>query len=109
MKLEDIKKLCDEATPGPWVAVDGGIDFLLGGDERPVPLIRDPMLIAKNTNLQFIAMARTVLPKLLAVAEAANQITERYAHADNHNGDKIVGWADFAELERCIAALEADA
>lgn len=65
MKLEEIQKLIAEATPGPWpcwsdpdIASQVTVDGLL----RPVVIADDA---------RFIAASRTLLPKLLRVAEAA--------------------------------------
>lgn len=66
MKLDEIEKLCNEATPGPWL-----------GDYIPLQAIRildysDNM----SKNIEFIAAARMLMPKLLKVAKAANLFIE---------------------------------
>lgn len=92
MKLEELKKLCDEATPGPWdfeygvsmrtawkleslekhpnsyetvLWLDGGKNLDLDAETGRV-----------EQNMEFIAAARDALPKLIAVAEAAKFIED---------------------------------
>lgn len=59
MKLEEIEKLCSEATPGPW-----DLNHQAWFDEAP------------SIDHKFVEMARTELPKLLAIAKAAKQVCE---------------------------------
>lgn len=103
MKLSELKKLCDEATPGPWKSYtepfkemheavsafdqahargvgpetsyvwlpdpDGGCDIftaLTGNGPR------------SPKNAAFIAAARTMLPKLIAVAEASHNVCYKW-------------------------------
>lgn len=99
MKLEDIRKLCDEATAGPW-----GMDW--HNDDRTTRDIwraLGPIVDGKaraQADAAFIAMARTALPKLLAVAEAAREAAERTDSSD-------MGWV-LDGVRDALAALEAD-
>lgn len=54
-RLEDLKRICDEAHPGPW------------------------MCDADGTLIPFIAAARTYMPKLIRVAELASSIGSCWA------------------------------
>lgn len=106
--LEKIKELCSKATPGPWrwrqfgeheslVADHGRRDTMLCDartrNERGI-LVR---AMAGMPNTEFIAASRTLMPRLLAVAEAA------YAFDSYEPRDP----ARIA-LRKAIAALEAD-
>lgn len=91
LKLEDLKRLCDEATPGPWPnnGKPWQVDHLTGfADLGPVHV----------NDCAFIAAARTYMPKLLAVAEAAK------AHLWSQ--DHMIFNDD--QLREALAALEAE-
>ena len=84
MKLEEIKKLCDEATPGPWVRHETYSDvWFLGekimGNNKTIVYQNDGHNAGKEEDIKFIAASRTLIPKLLAVAEAA----KKYMHIDH--------------------------
>ncbi len=78
MKLEEIEKLCEEATPGPWKYDYGNWQV-----EGPRPRRRaicnlngldDVEGNPVNLNIadtEFIAASRELIPKLIAVAKAA--------------------------------------
>lgn len=72
MKLEEIEKLCNEATPGPWMA-------FIPNDERLVQkaIVSGPKQYINNSfsseDAEFIAASRTLMPKLLDVAKAAKR------------------------------------
>jgi hypothetical protein len=100
-ELEAIRKRCEAATPGPWSEDDGNIFSeelsaqrheaivrRLAGSKEPHPDggLGQPMgFIASTTQEQpnfdadadFIAHARTDVPKLLAIAGAAMRLAER--------------------------------
>ena len=63
-KLEELKRLCDKATPGPW---DQQVSFR-------------GMIWPSANDAKFIAAARTYMPLLLDIAEAA----QFYAEANNY-------------------------
>lgn len=67
MKLSEIRKLCDEATPGPWRYDHGNWAV-----ERYDRSDYHRSEIGKPEDGEFIAAARTLMPKLLAIAEAAH-------------------------------------
>lgn len=74
--LADLAKLCAEATPGPWRS--------RVNDQKPYKHVQfdqkskvDAMYTTSPldaTDADFIAAARTWLPKLVAVAEAARAV-----------------------------------
>lgn len=85
MKLEELKRLCEAATPGPWRLRDFGSyrgehggqiqnyqiydadsELLLEGG-----VYYDNISPKRIEDAAFIAAARTYLPRLIAVAEAA--------------------------------------
>jgi ApbE superfamily uncharacterized protein (UPF0280 family) len=109
MTLDELRALCDTATPGPWhkmagaewnVLDDKGIRILIAGtDGCSVP---DGLADAA-----FVIAAKSALPKLLAVAEAyatdrANLLTGPLLHGD----DEHKAWL-IAELKRRFAVTDA--
>lgn len=118
MKLADLKKLCDEATPGPWVTVDDGFHAGVGrkqhNEERKA---RGNKYWAHadvcggdshegyftGPDADFIAAAREALPKLIAVAEAARSVLSEEGVREHFSGF-VMG----VELLDRLAALEAD-
>lgn len=82
MKLEDIKKLIEAASPSPWVAatmtVEMGREVFVGAPSFDTG-VATPWHMATpqaNANADFIAAARTAMPKLLAVAMAAEFVVK---------------------------------
>ncbi len=110
MKLSDLKKLCDEATSGPVGArSEQGLRGLLwsvyqdpdrkgfaGAGNLPIA-----SFIRQEDAREYIA-ARTYLPRLIAVAEAATLVLL----AENSLSSDAIGLRD--DLEKVLAALEAD-
>lgn len=76
MNLDEIEKLCAEATPGPWSAAPE----MQEEDDRGSPLwqvLADDGLVGDLfawCNAEFIAASRTLLPKLVKVAVAARRL-----------------------------------
>ena len=84
MKLEDLKKLCDEATSGPWSYRESGS---CGGTVyRISPSFTDSGSMA-HADAAFIAAARTYMPKLIAVVEAAKSLAWHYGNCDCEGGE----------------------
>lgn len=87
MKLEDIQKLCDAATPGPWHYDCGNlqveVDYTQPYSRLPiVDICRDERIEWAeehdfcdandyDSDGDFIAASRELIPKLLKVAIAA--------------------------------------
>lgn len=82
MKLEEIEKFCEEATPGPW---EWSYYCLHNGRLR-IPILHrnknSKWPISKN-NLEFIAASRTLMPQLLKVAKAADVCLKSKIHFDS--------------------------
>lgn len=101
MKLEDLKKLCDEATPGPWGSRMNPWTYRGTVDAKGEH-------VASTTRFEdgdFMAAAREALPKLIAVAEAADAMREELL--DAHDADPyIVKAASIAAFDTALAALE---
>lgn len=82
MKLEEMRKLCDEATRGPWTWRNDEIgcyepytDGSSGPGSWKAIIVTDSGVYPPRENdAAFIIAARHALPKLLAVAEAAMAI-----------------------------------
>lgn len=89
MKLEELKKLCDEATPGPWKVMPRSVLYYPnGGTEPDFSVLGDPDN-SLGTHLVgpvepgrgdftvqdalFISAACTFMPVLLEIAEAVEQ------------------------------------
>ncbi len=72
-QLSKLKELCERATPGPWkydgkslsTGIKGGIIFQL--------MLR-PDIGISHADAEFIAMARTALPALLAEVEKLRKV-----------------------------------
>lgn len=109
MRLEDIRKLCDEVYHGPcfplqyttrfdtWRIEDVHGNVVIeapdGAGMIDLPEAREAMILAVN-----------VLPKLLAVAEAASLM--RYAR--KKCSEPLYDHALNVELENALAVLEAE-
>lgn len=93
MKLEDIKKLIDAATPGPWVAYQELQRSWYIEDKCATATILDSAM--SGSDAAFIAASRTLMPKLLAVAEEAASLCEAYPSGHSLH-----------VLRRALAALE---
>ena len=91
MKLEDIQKLCDDATCGPWKAnqlsvIVTGMDnnyLLTNSGHNDSQIIVHSLYWSSDfdfdqsvLNAKFIAASRDLLPKLLAVAKAAQNLLD---------------------------------
>lgn len=70
MKLEELEALEKGATPGPWLRVaytksdQGFVMMLTGGKDS----------YEAEQNARFVAASRAYMPKLIAVAEAAQTL-----------------------------------
>ena len=71
MKLEDLEKICDEATPGPWESYGSQI-------RRPVD---DGFNFVGRINFhhdaKFVSSSRELMRRLLIVAKAAKELISR--------------------------------
>lgn len=128
MKLEDIGKLCEQATSGPWHQYDVFLGYgPNGNDWQGARIIAGPRrenywdgpsdqnicanydyeeggVCSTPADARFIAAARDLVPKLLAVAEAAKDVLDAFEEALKHG---VVKGSPFARLGETLAALEA--
>lgn len=92
MKLEDLKKLCDEATPAHKPLNHSGI-----------------ALDVRDADMAFIEAARTMLPKLIAVAEAAHSFLSFHTFDSwTQRHDPYIDESEGGRLAIALAALESD-
>lgn len=115
MKLDAIRRLIDEATPGPWTAVHSYVRFPcyrspMGYDEMQV----DNCDGLCSPTARFIAAARTLMPKAIAAVDEAKHamevIGERLPHGDEAHRTWLAAELAFlfSPFHRALAALEAD-
>lgn len=124
MKLEEIRKLCDEPTPGPWKWLyssqglfaspgyvlhqgnlgKGGIVLEGSGSENNYGVI------CSAKDREFIAASRNLMPKLLAIAEAVQ--VYRAEHADCYcctdEGECSPCFERLAALDMSLTVLEGE-
>ena len=82
-RLEELKKLCEDATPGPWWQYREGIDSyqngglcadvdgdteLWGGYDGCMP---------NSEDIEFMAQSRTAIPELIAEVEFMWKVAEQ--------------------------------
>lgn len=101
MKLEEIEKLCEEATPGDFHCDDIGniytarnvkIGDVLGG-------------IDSFGNARLLAASRTLMPKLVKVVRAAKSLSDCMCEFSDYPG----AWGVHIDaLDRALAELEAE-
>lgn len=117
MTLDEIRQLINEATPGPWLACN----------LTSIPVFKIPCEKQRGDgyhtveidtcdgrsgyNARFIAAARTLLPALLKVAEAARHWI-RVAETEPTNVDEAYQWGNACmdaakETKEALAVLDA--
>lgn len=101
MTLEEIEKLCNEATPGPWK-----LDvFPKRGPECELRYSLDGPLgysgYYEMSDAQLICALRNKAEKLIAVAKAAEIITK--CHKDDELG---ISLQNIGYIEKALAELE---
>lgn len=118
MKLEEIRKLIDAATPGPWTnrMQDGLCNKYI--DDDAIVISKEERDNMNPANVAFIALSRTLMPKLLAVAKVAKAFfedhLEQYGHGSLAEWNQTVselGWGEEScavRLGDALAALEAE-
>lgn len=109
MTLDEIRKLIEAATPGPWTAEESteplGIEdaILTGPTTVHEGCVGERTAFHVMADARFIAAARTLLPALLEVAEAADD--HRAALGDHRDPSDCPRTRD--RLAGALAALEA--
>ena len=78
--LKAARKICEKVTPGPWDEVDDGI--CAGRDSQSL-IIAWPHDVESHDS-QFIAAARTLLPKALDALEEASREIARWREIAYH-------------------------
>ena len=110
-KLEELKKLCARATPGPWEYHEINSKHRVygrGGPQGQVQIcdsVWGPGIHERRcTDLEFIAAASACMPKLIKIAEAAAQLCQgdRFELDVSH----CVSYVTRQDLERLLEALE---
>lgn len=89
MKLEEIEKLCEEATPGPWEWTG----YIVENEEKRI-VTTDGSYNEDRTHNQkadgeFIASSRVLLPKLLSVAKAAKDVAQGEGYYRHEEWEKL--------------------
>lgn len=78
MTLAEIKRLTAAATAGPWIervySCDCCADIVLENGKSIMYVLNNLPAVHSGTDAAFIAMSRSVLPQLLAVAEASQEL-----------------------------------
>lgn len=129
MTLDELQKLCEEATPGPWLLrhdhdyYQGG-EYLGYGPQKYIPddiyggckrvdcepgeqtYFRTDVCRIEANDAAFIAAARTYLPKFIELAREIeqfrwNQEEDKFCQCCNHNE------ANGAYLEKILKGLDA--
>lgn len=85
MTLDELQKLCDEATPGPWVYKKPWDAGLFSGDTMIVG--GDP----NHEDVKFIAAAREWMHKLIDAVNAAKNLRD-WEKTENYR--EIEKWQD---------------
>lgn len=101
MTDEELKKLCDAATPGPWRWGMHGGDFLLGADNHVVMSAEE--INVSVGDAQFIVAAREMVPKLIKVVNAAKRAASMIGeptHAHTCGCYACELWKSLDELEQ---------
>lgn len=106
MRIEELRRLEQAATPGPWSEFcESGDWWVARKDAEGGPL---ESVCDSNTNIwadqddiELMIAARNALPALLRVAEAAREVCNDYAPTEGPQTPA------FALLRAALAALEA--
>lgn len=102
--LDDIKARTEKAAPGPWFVDGDGVSvyYVFFNGDTPD---RDRVAEAGGVNAEFIAAARTDVPKLLAALEAVEKLAEEWRLAFREDAsDTNDIWDDAArKIEQAIA------
>lgn len=125
MNLEEIRRVTQQATPGPWwrsrVGATGGAVVRTTDGNRSVArleaLDRDLLdlpgdvgaerasraIEQTQADAEFIALAREAIPWLLDIAEAAQRVTSEYtAWAEDHNDGTYAYYRSDGLASACV-------
>jgi len=111
MKLDEIEKLIEAASPGPWPEEFGRSDFPDVGSMACGPIItadEDTEETQAQSDQDFICVARTLMPRLLKVVRAVQGIdfvVQRY-HAEGGNDSfKASASVSIAKMNNILTSL----
>lgn len=112
MTLEEIEKLCEEATPGPWGYYDEDKEFLtyftVTLTDSSGYIMQENNHEAKDQifkNYRLAAASRTLLPKLLDVAKASLKIACKDPIEERHPSSTYT-WDSLVVLQKALKELE---
>jgi hypothetical protein len=89
MKLSELERLTEAATKGPWI-VDPyrpSAASILGAIEDGAPILVDDV---KTADADFIVAARSAMPILIEIAEAAQMLTRGDCFCEAGIGNPMV-------------------
>ena len=102
MLIDELEKLCNEATPGRWVLNDCDDECIMQAD-KGVPITKDYLPeYWKKEDADFVIAARTYMPKLIAIAKAA--ITVLKISDEDQFGS--IGYHPAMDLRKALADLQ---
>jgi DNA-binding phage protein len=111
-RLEELKKLCEDATPGPWEhrVLQNGVqsfvqaprnnpgdpyDIEIMGEDRNVDNYPPSQALADGN---FIAASRTALPELIAEVEFLTKVAEQAVMSTElYNYTSVLGCPELAQ------------
>ena len=109
MKLEEIRKLIERATPGPWTSRTNEVFYPChkspSGYDRSL-LEVDVCSGMVDDTATFIAASRTLMPQLLKIAEIAKRTIQNGGQMTD--GNFACCPVDIAVLSSCIEVMEVD-
>jgi hypothetical protein len=94
-RLAELKRLADEATPGPWRASDRGTELCI---HTPTDVVCNMVGISQaDHDATFIAASRAAIPELLADIARLKTVVAEYEEDIANLKDEIAsleGWND---------------
>lgn len=90
-QLKELKRLCDEAVPAPWIIerveiVGGGTFFFVVNEAGESVVTTEAETTAEIANHRFIAAARGAVPELVAEVERLRGLIK---HAEREGDDGL--------------------
>lgn len=80
-KLEEMRKLCDAASEGPWTYSRDRCQFITRPNGSRVYVCgsgNEPLLCMSESDAKFSAASRTLVPQLLSALERCLEGLEKY-------------------------------
>ena len=110
MNLEDLQKLCDAASPGPWqfraTQDSGGIQFVVAPNAKRTAQGFEFIAAdcSHKCNGEFIAAARDYMPILLEIAKAA-EVYREFLPMKDVTPDDVIGATKYSAMAMAAIAL----